>query len=316
MKTKIIDTFLGMAVGDALGVPVEFLSRAEIAKNPVVSMREYGTHYQPAGTWSDDSSMAFCLTESLCKGYDIENIAGNFVQWYAESFWTPHGEVFDMGIATRQAIKKIQQGITPMECGGTDEQSNGNGSLMRILPLIFYIKDFLLENRFQMVKEVSSITHAHIRSVLSCFIYTEFAIELLNGTEKTQAYKNMQQTVNSFLKTTMEANTVIQAEIPQFDRILTNDISQYPENEIKSTGYVLATLEASLWCFLTTNNYMTATLKAVNLGDDTDTTGCVTGGLAGLYYGSQKIPEIWLCVLAKKDAIVNLADRFANSLEK
>lgn len=315
-QNKIVDCFLGFAVGDALGVPVEFMGRAKVAQNPVAEMREFGAHHQQKGTWSDDSSLAFCLAESLCRGYDLNDIAQNFVLWRYENFWAARGEVFDVGIATSHSIDKIRRGGNPLTSGGTDEMDNGNGSLMRILPLIFHTKNLPIRQRFALVSEVSAITHAHIRSILACFIYTEFALELLEGKDKFEAYTNMQTNVNDFLT---EFGICSEKERKLFNRVLLpanlteNNplICDFFEDEIHSSGYVMHTLEASIWCFLKTDNYKDAVLKAVNLGSDTDTTGCVTGGLAGLYYGMGVIPAEWLAVLARKNDIIALANKLS-----
>lgn len=327
MKQKIKDAFFGFALGDALGVPVEFRSREDIAKNPVTDMREFGTHHQPKGTWSDDSSMAFCLAQSLATQnstkkaiYDIHDIATNFVRWKYENFWTPHGRVFDIGIATSDAIKRLKKGENPLLAGGIDEYSNGNGSLMRILPLVFY-KGYLFEesikNRFELVSEVSSITHMHFRSVFSCFIYTEFARILLEQILKSEkqdkfvAYQKLQVLMSDFA-IEFDFN---KTEIAFFDRILKNDITTFEEKTIKSSGYVLHTLEASFWCFLKYDSYSESVLKSVNLGEDTDTTGCVTGGIAGLFYGMKSennekgIPKEWVEVIVKKKEISDLCEK-------
>jgi len=317
-QNKIIDSFLGFAIGDALGVPVEFISRTKIAQNPVQEMREFGTHHQQKGTWSDDSSLAFCLAESLTRGYDLRDIARNFVLWRYENFWTARGEVFDVGIATSHSIDKLRRGGSPLTSGGAGEMDNGNGSLMRILPLIFYSRKFDIRKRFELVSEVSALTHAHIRSILACFIYTEFALELLEGKEKFEAYKNTQVKVNDFLT---EYSICTKKERELFHKLLlTSNLSEkqplicdFEENEIHASGYVMHTLEASIWCFLKTNTYKEAVLKAVNLGSDTDTTGCVTGGLAGLYYGMENIPEEWQKVLARKTDIITLAEKLAQA---
>lgn len=309
MKTNIIEsTFLGLALADALGVPVEFKSRQELLNNPVVDMREYGTHHQPKGTWSDDSSLTFCLAESLCKKFNINNIANKFSSWYREINWTPHGSVFDIGNTTNKAINLYLKGTPPTLCGGNSEYDNGNGSLMRISPLAFYIKDFSIEKRFDIIKEVSSITHAHIRSVISCFIYIEFIIEILDKNEIIVAYKNMQKKVNDFL---LNNPICSQHEITIFNRVLENNIQYLKEEDISSGGYVVHTLEASFWCLLNTSDYTEAVFKAINLGEDTDTTATVVGAVAGMYYGLNDVPKEWIHAIVKKEDIILLSKQFA-----
>jgi ADP-ribosylglycohydrolase len=308
MKSKQVHAaFIGLVVGDALGVPVEFQSREYLRLNPISEMMGFGTHNQPEGTWSDDSSLAFCLADSLCTSYNLEDIATKFLEWYNTEIWTPHGYVFDIGIATSQAVYRVAKGVPPTLCGGFEEKDNGNGSLMRILPLAFYLKnEENIDVIFEKVKEVSSITHAHFRSFFACFIYIIYTLELINEQKKDIAYTKMQIRVNNFIA----KNDFNKNEIQLFSRILEKDVSELEENVIQSSGYVLHTLEASLWSLLTTNSYQEAVLKAVNLGEDTDTTACVTGGLAGLYYGLEAIPEKWINVLARKDDIIDLCDRF------
>lgn len=295
----------GLAVGDALGVPVEFESRQAIRKNPVTDMQGFGTYNLPAGTFSDDSLLAFCLAEALTHKFSLQRIANNFSAWRNNNFWTPHGNVFDIGIATSQAIQRIDKGTSPELAGGFDEEDNGNGSLMRILPLVIYIKDNPIQERYEITKQVSSITHGHTRSIIACFYYIEFAKQLLEGKNKFDIYKNFQAHVSSFLNS-IEINP---NEIELYNRLLIKKIYELNEEQIYSSGYVLHTLEASIWCLLTTDSYKEATLKAVNLGLDTDTTGAVTGGLAGILYGFESIPVEWLNQIARRNDIENLAER-------
>ena len=305
------DILFGVAVGDALGVPVEFISRQIITQKPVTDMTGFGTYNLPAGTFSDDSSLTFCLAEALTQEFNLQNIGNNFVAWLNNNYWTPRGNVFDVGIATSQAIRRLQRGCNPELAGGFDISDNGNGSLMRILPLLVYIKDKQLSERYQIVKQVSSITHGHIRSVIACFYYLEFARQIINGINRFQIYNNLQTEVSDHLNS-LSINPI---ETKLFDRLLKANIYELADNQIYSTGYVLHTLEASIWCLLTTDNYTAATLKAVNLGEDTDTTGAVTGGLAGLLYGFDSIPKNWLQQIARREDIEDLADRigaFAN----
>ena len=307
---QIKSALFGVAVGDALGVPVEFNNRETISKNPVTDMIGYGTFNLPAGTWSDDSSLTFCLAEALTQNFDLNIIGQNFVKWTHENYWTPRGHVFDIGIATSQAISRLANGEKPELAGGFDETDNGNGSLMRILPLLFYLLDKPITERYDITKKVSSINHGHIRSVIACFYYLEFAKQIIDGKGKFEIYRNLQTEFTNYLISL----SINPTEIAKFDRLLKGNIDELDKDEIQSSGYVLHTLEASIWCLLTTDNYKEAVLKAVNLGSDTDTTGAVTGGLAGLLYGFENIPKKWIQKIARYDDINNLAERLADKL--
>jgi ADP-ribosyl-[dinitrogen reductase] hydrolase len=280
----------GLVIGDSLGVPVEFKSRDYLRQYPLTDMIGFGTYNQPEGTWSDDSSLALCLADELAKGLNLQEIGNSFVKWFYENHWTPHGEVFDIGISTREAIIRLKKGEKAEIAGSWEENSNGNGSLMRILPLLFEVEKIKdRKERFELIKKVSSITHGHIRSCLACFYYLEFA-SFLNSEVKypiTDAYKVAN---HSLIKLTEQLN-INPKEVELFSRITNGKMIELQENDIQSSGYVIHTLEASIWCMLTTQSYKEAVLKAVNLGGDTDTTGAVVGGLAGLYYGMKSIPE-------------------------
>lgn len=177
-SNKAIDALLGIAVGDALGVPFEFSSREKMKAHPVADMVGYGTYNQPAGTWSDDSSLTFCLAQSLADGYDLKDIALKFINWKNENLWTAHGEVFDIGITTATSIGRLERIINNNELNelkilkySGDEYENGNGSLMRILPLVFYIHGKPIQEQFEIVWEISALTHRHIRAAMSCMIF-------------------------------------------------------------------------------------------------------------------------------------------------
>lgn len=308
MENSIKAALLGLAVGDALGVPVEFLRRDTY--QPVTSMRGYGTHNKPPGTWSDDSSMTFCLAESLCSGFNMEDVKQKFCDWLYEGYWTHNGkEAFDVGITTANVLARIQAGTALAESGERDEYSNGNGSLMRILPLAFYVKKKDAATRFSHIEEVSGITHAHMRSKIACSIYIEIALHLLDGATMKEAYDAMKPAIIEHYFPTQR-----EEEWTHFERILSSDIQELERSEVKSSGYVIDTLEASLWCLLTTDCFEDAALTAVNLGEDTDTVGAVTGGLAGLYYGISNMPAEWLQVLARREDIEELSERLAQSI--
>lgn len=301
----------GVTTGDALGVPVEFTSRSYLTQNPVKDMMGYMCWNQPPGTWSDDSSLTLCLIESLSNGYDVEEIGKTFVKWYQQGYWGAHHKVFDIGGTTKHTLDRIVKGESAYFSGNIFEEDNGNGSLMRTLPLVYFLKNVEnIKDRYKIIKDVSAITHGHFRSIFACFIYVEYGLLLLNGTEKFQAYKEVKETINSFSK----IHEFNKKEVDLFKRVLQNDIIEYQNEEIASGGYVLNSLEASLWCFLTTETYEACVLKAVNLGEDTDTTAAIAGGLAGIYYGFDVIPETWKFQLARYDDIHNLINRFHESL--
>jgi ADP-ribosyl-[dinitrogen reductase] hydrolase len=310
---NIESCFLGLAVGDALGVPVEFSSRGSLKLNPVTTMMGHGCWNQPRGTWSDDSSLAFCLAEGLAvDGYNLDRIGERFVKWMKNGYWGAHHKVFDVGGTTRMALQRISDGENPLHSGEFDEDSNGNGSLMRITPASIYFSKESDDELMERMREVSGITHRHFRSVFSCFVFSKFISSLLQGIEKREAYLQSMEEINRYIQT-KDFNP---DEIKLFKRLLSGGLTDEGEDRIRSSGYVLHTLEASIWCFLHTNDYREAVLKAVNLGEDTDTTGCVTGAIAGLYYGKESIPQDWIEALARKEDIIQLSKDFQKSMDR
>ena len=304
---------LGLVVGDALGVPVEFCSREELERDPVKGMRAYGTHHQPAGTWSDDSSMALCLLESLTKGVNYTDMMTRFRRWADEGYMTPYGKVFDMGIATQQALARFAHSTPPLECGGSGEYDNGNGSLMRILPMVLYLHrtmgpDFSrMPEAYQIIHNASALTHAHPISLIACGLYCAAVNELLCG--KPSVWDGI-KAAKEFYRNQTEFVPYLDI----FQRIEPDILPALPKSEIKSGGYVVHTLEAALWCLERHDSFRACLLEAVNLGEDTDTVGAVTGGLAGLKYGD--IPEDWLSVIARREEIEGLCGAFSQSFEE
>ena len=294
-------------------MPVQFLDREVVAKNPITTMVGFRQFDVPAGTWSDDSSLSLCLAESLCNGYDLNDIANNFIKWMFEGYWTPFNKAFDIGKTTYFAIVNLRNGVSPCMAGMDRERDNGNGSLMRILPLVPYILNMEAEERYKIIGEVSSLTYRHPRSILACIALCEFAIQYINLQSIEKAYQAMQQTILQLLKREM----FVEEDI-SFKRLIDLSYEEFKAIELKdirSTGYVIDTLEASLWCIMNTVNYKDAVLKAVNLGDDTDTVGAITGGLAGIIHGYASIPSEWLEVLARKDDIIELANKLDSAIK-
>lgn len=312
--SKIYDGIIGVATGDALGVPVEFQSRMEIAKNPVTSMRGYGTHHQPEGTWSDDTSLTLALLDSIAENCSVNytDIMDKFSQWLMHGEYTAAGEVFDVGNATSRAIMSYGRGMNPLECGGVAEYENGNGSLMRILPIGYYIHmqpDILTDERMKLVHDISSLTHRHTISLAGCGIYINIALKLLDGLALEEGIE--QGTYEAFQYYEKQGWDALRS----YDRIKDLDtFSTLSENDIRSSGYIVDTLEAAIWCLLNTNSFQECVLKAVNLGDDTDTVGAVAGGLAGIYYTSDNIPRKWLDTLQKRQYIEEVCVKFVKGM--
>lgn len=292
---------IGLAVGDALGVPVEFASRKRLSNDPVTGMRGYGVWNQPPGTFSDDTSMALCMVDALREGFSTERMARNFVAWWQEGLWAAHGHCFDIGGATSQALSRVMAGTSPEASGGTNSYDNGNGALMRIAPIVFFVEHLPVEERLDRVRRAAAITHAHPISVVACQFFVEYLVALRGGMEKSAALTHVQRTFAGLVPPSMHAG------LAALRLALAPDLAERPEDDISSGGFVIDTLEASLWCFLRTSTYAEAVLLAVNLGGDTDTTGCVTGALAGLYYGMEAIPPEWRASLARANEIEALA---------
>ena len=310
-RDRILGGLWGSLAGDALGVPVEFKDRATVQADPVKDMRGFGSHKQPAGTWSDDSSLLLCSTDSLVQHeFDTQDMGKRFVRWYQEELWTPRGKVFDVGVATSRALGRISSGTRAEVAGGEDQLSNGNGSLMRIIPVSLRFATSPIKQSLDRVHRASAITHRHPRSQMACGLFTLVLRRLLNDKNPSDSFANALLDFRSFY----EPDPWWSAEFDYFQLLLAGDLAHRSEPEIDSSGYVLHTLTASLWSLLTTASFQECVLRAVNLGGDTDTTGCVAGGLAGVHYGLRAIPEKWLHSLARYDEVESLFNRFADIL--
>ncbi len=306
---KSSDGIIGFAIGDALGVPAEFKSREKLTRNPITDMKEGGTYNMPIGTWSDDTSLTLATMHSIIETGTIEtnDMADKFLKWLRNADYTATNETFDIGRTTLQALAKYEiQLYNASNCGCFGEFDNGNGSLMRILPLAYYIHCRKITDTniiYNLVKEISSITHSHEVSILGCFIYVIYSLYILEGKNKTKAYNDIQKADYSMFS---------DYAISKYSRILQNDISKLSIDDISSSGYIVSTLEAVMWLFLNSNNYNDTILKAVNLGEDTDTVASITGGLLGIYYGANSIKESWKQKLKRYDFIVDLCNEFDN----
>lgn len=304
IKNQIKAVMLGHAIGDALGVPVEFAKRSELDESPVTDMSGYGTYPVPAGAWSDDTSMSIATLDSIADGkINWDAIMVGFGEWYYKDKYTPTGKMFDIGNTCSYAIDNYFAHQKPVnKCGLDDEYSNGNGSLMRIHPFALMTWfDTRLRPEFEwLIESASALTHAHERSRLACKIYTLILFNLLGLPRKD---------VIMFALDEAKCRYYDSPEYKHFERLLDDNFDKLKRDDIRSTGYVIDTLEAAVWCLLTTNSYKECVLKAVNLGDDTDTVAAVAGGLAGALYGLEGIPQEWLDTLIKREYIEAMCER-------
>ena len=349
MKKNIwLDGMMGLVVGDALGVPVQFLSRDEIKNRPeglVTGMEAGGVYNMPEGTWSDDSSMALATLASIIdkKEADPADIMMRFVKWELKGEYTPFGEAFDQGNTCSSAIYKFAKVPDIKTCGSTGEYANGNGALMRILPACLYYcarsnepsdvlaqafgecRDTESEARSDRQKKVctsedeaiegihviSGLTHNHIRSKMCCGIYYFCVKSIIDGVKKEQ-----KPVLGALLQEGIDNGLIYYGrdisnltEMAYLGRLFhLFEFKDVPEEQIKTSGYVIDSIEAAVWCLITTDSYKECMLKAVNLGGDTDTVAAIAGGLAGLYYGYEEIPKDWLAVIKKREWIEGMCE--------
>lgn len=300
----------GHVMGDALGVPVEFVSRQKLQDCPVSDMAGGGMRGYPAGTWSDDSSMTLCALESLiqCKGFDGADMMGRFARWAEEGYMTAAGHAFGIGRTTDAAICRFLDDEDFPVYGGTGEKDNGNGSLMRMLPVVlfnyFCKPDETDVQKLERVYRASQLTHAHGRSLVACGIYAFVAEALLNVSARSSVLAGMKKAAACYRE---------HVEFSHFARLFSGDFPALPVEAIRSSGYVVDTLEAALWCLLNSDTYRRCVLKAVNLGGDTDTIAAIAGGLAGILYGEAALPDAWLAKLAKYRMIDGLCRKAAEA---
>lgn len=300
----------GVVIGDALGCPVQFETREEVAKHPITDMRGFGTFNLPAGSWTDDSSLTLALLESIQrnKAIDYRDIMDNFVKWLDDGEFTPYGNAYDIGRSTMKAIRKYKHEHKPHRAGSYTESNNGNGSLMRIMPAVLYCCETNLPSNeaIDIIHKVGSLTHAHIRANVACGLYYFMAHTILTRSDSLGS--RMQEGITEGFSF-YEKYLADHDNLEYYDRLRNlEDFSVLDQDKIRSTGYVVDTLEAAIWSLLNTDSYKAALLKAVNLGYDTDTVGAVAGGLAGLYYGYEAIPKEWIETIKRREWIESLCE--------
>ena len=298
----------GVAIGDALGCPVQFESRAEVKRHPVTDMRGYGTFNLPEGSWTDDTSLTLAALASIKEknGIDADDIMERFCDWMYDGAYTPYGFSYDIGNGTRNAINAYHNGADVYHCGSTAEYNNGNGSLMRIIPVCVWCALNVPDEKeaVKLIDLVSGLTHNTERAKTACGLYGFMVNALIHeeGSLKEKLQKGMDRGIAYY----KAADT---AELRTYHRLFDLDaFAKTQADRIESSGYVVDAFEAAVWSLITTNSFKEALLKAVNLGDDTDTVAAIAGGLGGLYYGLDAIPQNWLESLKNKELFENLLD--------
>jgi ADP-ribosyl-[dinitrogen reductase] hydrolase len=291
---RVVGAVWGHLVGDAVGVPYEFRDAARIGE---IRFGASGTHGQPPGTWSDDGSLMLALLDSLTAvGFDTDDQGRRIVDWYRQKAYTPDGDgFFDVGNATRNAIHSLEQGVAAGQAGGTDERSNGNGSLMRILPLAVVLRDDSDHDLATMASQASSVTHGTARAQVACALYTLIAKRLLAGISPREALTDAQAVVRG-----------IYADDP--DRLAALDhLENYRDRG--GRGRVWDSFWSAWDAFAGADSYRETIERAIGYGNDTDTTAAIAGGLAGIHWGIDGIPTAWLAGMRGRSIVEPLMDR-------
>jgi ADP-ribosyl-[dinitrogen reductase] hydrolase len=290
---RFLGCLLGLAAGDAVGASLEFKPPGSFV--PLQDMQGVGPFHLQAGEWTDDTSMALCLAESLIErqGFDPGDQMERYLRWHRQGHLSSNGRCFDIGNTVRQALESFERNREPY-CGSSDPYSAGNGSLMRLAPVaMFYASKPALAIR--KCADSSRTTHAAPAALDACRYFGGLLVGALNGASKQdllgKGYSPIEELWGS------------QPMVPEIRQIANGSFKDKGPPEIKGSGYVVRSLEAALWAFHHCGDFQEGCLLAANLGDDADTTAAIYGQLAGAYYGAQGIPQAWLDKLALREII-------------
>ena len=296
MRERYVGAMLGLACGDAIGTTVEFSARGSFA--PVTDMTGGGPFALKPGQWTDDTSMALCLAESLLtKGeFDPADQMGRYLNWWRWGYLSATGSCFDIGMTVRDALARFEQSGEPYS-GSPDPMTAGNGSLKRLAPVVLFAYPDM-DNVLRLAADSSRTTHGALEAIECCQLFAEVISAALSGKPKKALLADLKCSPQS----------------PKVAEIASGAFQSKDEGAITGSGYSVASLEASLWCFFNTDNFSDAVLRAANLGDDADTTAAITGQIAGAFYGAGAIRADWLDKLSMRADIeemaVNLYQRF------
>ncbi len=303
MSERLISRYrgalLGLAAGDALGTTIEFTTPG--AFQPLSDITGGGPFRLKPGEWTDDTSMALCLAESLIerKGFDPVDQMKRYLRWYREGHLSSNGRCFDIGNTTRQALMNFEKTGDPYS-GSTHPHSAGNGSIMRLAPApLFFAGN--PEEAIEKSALSSRTTHGALNAVDACRYLGALIVGALQGAGKEELLGERYAPLEGY----WEDNPLS----PEIDEVAAGSFKRRHPPEIRGRGYVVKSLEAALWAFHNSSSFREGCLLAVNLGEDADTTGAVYGQLAGAFYGEEGIPESWRSKLAHGEMIVSFAER-------
>ena len=286
---------IGLAIGDALGAAVEFMPPGSFA--PVTGYRSGGPHRLNAGEWTDDTSMALALADSIkSKGWDLNDQAGRYVDWWQNGKYSVNGRCFDIGITTVTALRRFIEHGDARSSGPTDDRSSGNGCIMRIAPVAIRYHHLFTEDASRLstlAAESSLPTHSSSICLSASSYMTMLLAAFINGESRD----------------TVLTDDWFQAELhPAVRPVARGSFKRKKPPEIEASGYVVASLEAALWAFHNAASFEEAVLKAVNLGYDADTSGAICGQLAGAFWGENAILASFRHGLARPDMIEEALD--------
>lgn len=309
VRDRQVGALLGLSIGDALGAAVEFSEPGSFA--PVTGYRNGGPHGLNAGEWTDDTSLALALADSIASvGWDLNDQASGYVKWWRKGEYSVNGRCFDIGITTRSSLATFERRGDARSCGPTNDHASGNGSIMRLAPVpIRYIGLFPddIDRLADLAAESSLPTHASEKCLSACRYMATIMCGLIAGQDRSEV---LAEDWPGLL-------TLCQASLldPAIDEVASGSFRERKPPEISGSGYVVKSLEAALWAFHDASSFEEAVLRAVNLGDDADTTGAVCGQLAGAYWGKAGIPEPWLDGLVKRDLVEGFSSKLIEASE-
>jgi len=288
---------IGLAVGDALGAAVEFKPPGSF--EPVTDYRAGGPHGLDPGEWTDDTSMALALADSIAHaGWNLNDQAARYVSWWREGTYSVNGRCFDIGNTTVAALHRFQQSQDAKNSGDTASHASGNGSIMRLAPVPIRFMDHFpgdIKQLAQYATESSLPTHASPQCVSACRYMAVVLAGLMHGLDRDEVLAADWEPLTQLKQ--------LEPLHPEVDAVAAGSFRQLQPPVIKGSGYVVKSLEAALWAFHNAQDFREAVLRAVNLGDDADTTGAICGQFAGAYWGEAGIPQEWLDGLAKPEMI-------------